>query len=146
MITETVEANRRELSVVSRGLGLCESTICNDVASVRAWVKGTVRMHEDAILRATDKIAMVVTDIVESQRAQRVEEKAAEEVGAVSGGHGVQGTEASAVEGDRTGNALGKPVSPAEVPSVQAWREPAMVATAVLLVRSVEHPISPGCL
>ena len=75
-----------------------------------------------------------------SRRTQRDEEKAAEEVGAVSGGHDVQEADASEVEGDGMGNALGKPVSPAEAP----W--PARVAVAVLLVRSVEHPISPGCL
>ena len=85
MLAEAVEVNRRELSVVSRGLDLCESTICSDVTSVRTWVMDALRMQEDMVLRVTDKMAMVVTSIAESQRAHRVEGKAAEEVGAVSG-------------------------------------------------------------
>ena len=62
----------------------------------------------------------VATIVEESGHAQRVEKKAVEEVGAVSGGHSVQEADASEVEGDGTGNALGKPASPAEAPSMQA--------------------------
>ena len=45
VIAEAVEANRREPRVVSRGLDLCESMICNDIASVRTWVMGALGMQ-----------------------------------------------------------------------------------------------------
>ena len=117
VLAEAVEENRRELSVVSRGLDLCESTICSDIASVRTWVVDALRVQEGMIERVADKLIAAMASILESQRAHRVEGKAAEEVGAVSGGHGVQKADASAIEGDGTGNALGKPASPAEAAS-----------------------------
>ena len=72
------------------------------------------------IERVADKLIAAMASILESQRAHRVEGKAAEEVGAVSGGHDVQVMEASVVEGDGTGSTLGKPMSSVEAPSVQA--------------------------
>ena len=35
MIVEEAGMNRRELGVISRGLDLCESTLCSDVAGLR---------------------------------------------------------------------------------------------------------------
>ena len=58
-IAEAVEANRRELSVVSRGLELCEATICSDIASVRTWVTGALGVQQDITLRMMDKMAAV---------------------------------------------------------------------------------------
>ena len=46
-----------------------------------------MKIQEDWISCVTDKMAMVVTNIEESKHAQQVEGKAAEEAGAVSGGH-----------------------------------------------------------
>ena len=57
VLAAAVEANRRELSVVSRGLDLCESTICNDIASVRAWVMGALiplKMHAGGLVIVYD--------------------------------------------------------------------------------------------
>ena len=33
-----MDASRRELSAVSRGLDLCESTLCSDVSEMQRWV------------------------------------------------------------------------------------------------------------
>ena len=38
VIAEAVDSHRQELKVISRGLDLCESTLCSDVADVRTWV------------------------------------------------------------------------------------------------------------
>ena len=102
-----------------------------------------MKVQDGMIERMADKLTAAVASILESQRAHRVKEKAAEEVGVSSGGHNVQVMTASAVEGDSTGSALGKPMSSAEALSMR--RGPAMVAAAVLLVRSVRHPTSPDC-
>ena len=67
-----------------------------------------------------DKMVTVATIVEESRCAHQVEGKAVKEGGAVSGGHGVQEADASEVEGDGMGNALGTPASPAEAPNVQA--------------------------
>jgi hypothetical protein len=120
VLAEAMEENRRGLSVVSRGLDLCESTICNDIVSVRTWVVDAMRVQDSMIERMADNLIAAVASILESQRAHRVEEKAAEGVGVGSGGHDVQVMAASAVGGNGTGNALGKPTSSAGALSVQA--------------------------
>ena len=99
VLAEAMEENRRGLSVVSRGLDLCESTICNDIASVRTWVVDAMKVQDNMIERVADKLIAAVASILESQRAHRVEEKAVEGVGVGSGGHDVQVMAASAVEG-----------------------------------------------
>ena len=38
VIAEAVCGHRQGLDVISRGLDLCGSTLCSDVASVQAWV------------------------------------------------------------------------------------------------------------
>ena len=120
VIAEVVEANRQEIRAVSRGLDLCEAMVCNDIASVRMWVMGALEMQQDITLCMMNEMVKVATIIKGSGRMQRVEEKVAEEIGAVSGGHSVQEADASEVEGDGMGNASGKPASPAGAPSMQA--------------------------
>ena len=120
VLAEAMEENRRGLSVVSQGLDLCESTICNNITSVRTWVVDAMRVQDNMIERMADKLIAAVASFLESQRAHRVEEKAVEGVGVGSGGHDVQVMAASAVEGDSTCSGLGKPTLSTEAPSVQA--------------------------
>ena len=79
-----------------------------------------MKVQDNKIERVADKLIAAVASILVSQRAHRVEEKTVEGVGVGSGGHDVQVMAASVVEGDGTGSALGKPMSSAEAPSVQA--------------------------
>ena len=51
VIAEAVDDHRRELKVISRGLDLCESTLCSDVANVRTWVKRSGGAAEDGAAR-----------------------------------------------------------------------------------------------
>ena len=46
VIAEAVDDHRRELKVISRGLDLCESTLCSDVADVRAWVTSALEEQQ----------------------------------------------------------------------------------------------------
>ena len=88
--------------------------------SVCTWEMGALGMQQDITLHMMNKMVRVAMVVEESGCAQQVKEKAVEEDSAVSGGHGVQEADASEVESDGTGNALGKPASPAEAPSAQA--------------------------
>ena len=99
VLAKAVEENRHGLSVVSRGLDLCESTVCNNIALVCTWVMDAVRVQDSMIEHMADKLVEVVASILESQHAHQVEEKAVEGVSVRSGGHNVQVMAASVVEG-----------------------------------------------
>ena len=112
-----------QASLLSRGLDLCEATICSEIASVRTWVRSALGVQQDITLRVMNKmvtVAKVAAIVEKSGRVHQVEKKAAEEGGVSSGGHSVQEADASVVEGDSMGSVLGKPVSPGAAPSVQA--------------------------
>ena len=95
--------------MISRGLDLCESTLCSDVAHVKTWVMSELSRQQTMVLRMMDAIMMLGQKFDRTRCAHRVEEGVVEGVGAVSGGHGSSVTNASAVEGDGTGSALGMP-------------------------------------
>ena len=120
VIAEAVDGHRRELKVISRGLDLCESTVCSDVASVRAWVTSALEEQQKMVLRVMSEMARLGKVIEGSRRACGAEGKVVEEGDEFSGGYGVQETDASVVKENDKGKALGKPASPAEAPSVQA--------------------------
>ena len=67
VLAEAVEENRRGLSVVSRGLNLCEGTICSDIASVRTWVVDALIVQESMIECVTDKMIAAMARIVEGR-------------------------------------------------------------------------------
>ena len=46
VIAEAVDDHRRELKVISRGLDLCEGTLCSDVANVRTWVTSALEEQQ----------------------------------------------------------------------------------------------------
>jgi hypothetical protein len=120
VIAEAVGSHRRELKVISRGLDLCESTLCSDVANVKTWVTSALEEQQKMMLRVMGEVVKLGKAIEGSRRARRAKGKDVEESGELSGGYDVQGTDASAVkEGDK-GKALGEPASPAEDPSMQA--------------------------
>ena len=52
--------------------------VCNDIASVRTWVVGAMKVQDSMIERMADKLTAAVASILESQHAHQVEEKAAE--------------------------------------------------------------------
>ena len=120
VIAEAADSHRRELKVISRGLDLCEGTLCCDVASMRTWVTSALEEQQRMMLRVMSEMVRLRNVIEGSRRARGAEGKVVEEGGELSGGYGVQGMDASAVkEGDK-GTALGEPASPAEAPSMQA--------------------------
>ena len=119
-IAEVVDGHRRELDVISRGLDLCESTLCSDVTSVRTWVMSALGEQQRMVLRVMSEMMRLRKVIEGSGRARGAKGKVVEEGGEFSGRHGAQEADASAVEKSDKGKALGKPASPAEAPSVQA--------------------------
>ena len=50
VIAEAVDDHRQELKVISRGLDLCESTLCSDVANVRTWVTSALEEQQKMML------------------------------------------------------------------------------------------------
>ena len=122
VIAEAVDGHRRELKVISRGLDLCEGTLCFDVAKVRTWVTSALEEQQRVMLRVMGEVVKLGKAIEGSRRARSAEGKVFEEGGKFSGGYGVQEMDAPAVEESAKGKtlALGEPVLPAEDPSVQA--------------------------
>ena len=72
------------------------------------------------VLRVMSEMVRLGKVIEGLWHARGAEGKVVEEGGELSGGYGVQGTDASAVKENNTGKALGTSASPAEAPSVQA--------------------------
>ena len=120
VIAEAVDSHRWELKVISRGLDLCEGTLCSDVANVQTWVTSALEEQQRMVLRVMGEVVKLGKVIEGSRHARGAEEKVVEEGGKFSGGYGVQGADAPAMEESDKGKALGKPVLPAEAPSVQA--------------------------
>ena len=58
-ITQAVDDNRRRLSAVSRGLGLCESTLSSGVSEVRAWVTSALEVQQGMVLRMMSDMVML---------------------------------------------------------------------------------------
>ena len=50
VIAEAVHSHRHELKVISRGLDLCESTLCSDVANGRTWVTSVLEEQQRMML------------------------------------------------------------------------------------------------
>ena len=119
VIAEAVDGQCRELNVISRGLDLCEGSLCSDVVSVRTWVMSALAEQQRVVLRVMIETVRLRTVIEGSGRARGAERKVVEEDGKFSGGHGVQEADASAMEENDKGKALGKSASPVEAPSVQ---------------------------
>ena len=56
VIAEAVDSHRRELKVISRGLDLCESTLCSDVANVRTWVMSALEEQQRMMLHVMSEV------------------------------------------------------------------------------------------
>jgi len=98
VIAEAVDSHRRELKVISRGLDLCESTLCSHVASMRTWVTSALEEQQRMMLRVMGEMVRLGKVIEGSRHARGAEGKVVEEGGEFSGGHGVQEADASAME------------------------------------------------
>ena len=120
MITAAVDGHRRELKVISRGLDLCESTLCSDVANVRTWVTSALEEQQRMMLRVMGEVVKLGKAIEGSRRARGAEGKVVEEGGGFSGGYGVQEADAPVMEENDKGKAQGTPTSLAGAPCVQA--------------------------
>ena len=51
IIQVEMDANRWELSVVSQGLDLCESTLCFDVLEMRRWVEKELGANRRMVMK-----------------------------------------------------------------------------------------------
>ena len=120
VIAEEVDDHRRELKVISRGLDLCESTLCSDVANVRTWVTSALEEQQRMMLRMMNEMLKLGKAIEGSRRARGAEEKIVEEGGGFSRGYGVQEADAPAMEESDKGKAQGTSSSLAGAPCVQA--------------------------
>ena len=120
VIAEAVDGHCWELNVISRGLDLCESTLCSDIASVQTWVTSALGEQQRMVLCVMSEMMRLRKVMEGSGHARGAEGDVIEEGGKFSGRHSVQKADASAMEESNKGKALDKPVSPAEVPSVQA--------------------------
>jgi hypothetical protein len=120
VIAEAVGSHRRELKVISRGLDLCESTLCSDVGKVRTWVTSALEEQQQMLLRVMSEVVRLGKFMEGSGRARGAEEKVVEEGGELSGRHGVQEADSSAMKENGKGEAQGKPASFAEAPYMQA--------------------------
>ena len=118
VIAEVVDENCRELDVISRGLGLCEGTLCSNVAEVGTWVLREMAAQQRMVLRMMEALSVLGKAVHGSRRAHCAEERVVEGVSEVSGGHNALKADASAVERDGTGSALGG--SLAGAPGMQA--------------------------
>ena len=85
VIAEAVDSHRQELKVISRGLDLCESTLCSDVASVRTWVTSALEEQQKMMLRVMGEVVKLGKAIKGSRRARGAEGKVVEEGGEFSG-------------------------------------------------------------
>ena len=120
MIVEAVDSHRQELKVISRGLDLCEGTLCSDVAEMRTWVTSALEEQQKMPLRVMGEVVKLGKAIEGSRRARGAEGKVVKEGGEISGGYGVQEADASAMRESDEGKAQGTPTSPAEAPCVRA--------------------------
>ena len=120
VIAEAVVDNRRELKVISRGLDLCESTLCSDVANVRTWVTSALEEQQRMMLCMMGEMVKLGKAIEGSRRARGAEGKVVEEGGGFSGGYGVQEADAPAMRESDKGKAQGTSTSLAGAPCVQA--------------------------
>ena len=90
--------------MISRGLDLCESTLCSDVTSVRTWVTSALEEQQRIMLRVMSEMVRLRKVIEGSRRARGTEGKVVEEGGELSGGYGVQEADTSAMkESDKGG-------------------------------------------
>ena len=91
VIAEAVDSHRQELKVISRGLDLCESTLCSDVASVRTWVTSALEEQRRmaVMLHVMGEVVKLGKAIEGSRRARGAEGKVVEEGGGFSSGYGV---------------------------------------------------------
>ena len=70
VIAEAVGSHRRELKVISRGLDLCESTLCSDVTEVRTWVMSALEEQQRMVLRMTGEVVKL-RKVIEGSRCAR---------------------------------------------------------------------------
>ena len=97
VIAEAVDDHRRELKVISRGLDLCESTLCSDVANVRTWVTSALEEQQRMVLCVMGEMVKLGKAIEGSRRARGAEGKVVEEGSKFSGGYSVQEADAAAM-------------------------------------------------
>ena len=87
VIAEAVDDHHRELKVISRGLDLCESTLCSDVANVRTWVTSALEEQQKMMmLRVMGEVVKLGKAIEGSRRARGAEGKVVEERSEISTG------------------------------------------------------------
>ena len=84
VIAEEVDDHRRELKVISRGLDLCESTLCSDVTNVRTWVTSALEEQQRVMLCVMGEMVKLGKAIEGSRRARGAEGKVVEEGGGFS--------------------------------------------------------------
>ena len=120
VIAEAVDSHRRELKVISRGLDLCESTLCSDVAKVRTWVMSALEEQQRMVLHVMGEVVKLGKVIEGSRCARGAEGKIVEEGDELSGRHSVQEADASAMKESDKGKAPGTPTLLAEAPCMQA--------------------------
>ena len=70
VIAEAVDGHRQELKVLSRGLDLCETTLCSDVVNVRTWVTGVLEEQQAILLRVMDAMVRLGQVMDDSRRAR----------------------------------------------------------------------------
>ena len=96
VIAEAVDDHRRKLKATSRGLDLCGTTPCSDVADVRTWVMGVLEEQQAVMLRIMDAMVQLGQVMSDSRHTRGAAGEVVDRVGTASGGHGVQVTDASA--------------------------------------------------
>ena len=100
-------SHRRELKVISRGLDLCESTLCSDVANVRTWVTSALEEQQRMVLRVMSEMVKLGKAIEGSRRARGAEGKVVEEGGEILSRVRCAGGGCSRDEGERQGQGSG---------------------------------------
>ena len=120
VIAEVADGHCQELNVTSRGLDLCEGTLCSDIMSVQAWVMSALGEQQRMVLCVMSKMVRLRKVIEGSGHAHGAKGKVAGECGESTGRYGVQEADASAMGKNGKGKAKGKPALLAEAPSMQA--------------------------
>ena len=119
VIAEAVDSHCQELKVILRGLDLCKSTLCSEVAEMRIWVTSALEEQQKMLLRVMGEVVKLRKAIEGSRRARSAEGKIAKEGSEFSGGYSLQETDAPMVEVSNKGKTLGKPTLPVEDPTMQ---------------------------
>ena len=120
VIAEVVDDHRRELKVISRGLNLCESTLCSDIVNVRMWVTSALEEQQRMMLCMMGEMVKLRKAIEGLRQARGAEGKVIEEGGRFSCRYSVQEADAPVMKESDKGKAQGTSMSLAGAPCVQA--------------------------